>query len=105
MLDGHFIVNAVAHAYDLSDANTQDNRYAQALREQLISLHRDWQGGYGLSAREQRTNWPIEVLARTLFLETDCDMAATHTLRLASHFFDRLLSPQKTVEHLERRPQ
>src|SRR5258708_7017082 len=104
MLDGHFIVNAVAHAYDLSDANTQDNRYAQALREQLISLHRDWQGGYGLSAREQRTNWPIEVLARTLFLETDCDMAATHTLRLDSYFCDGLFAREKNVEGVKRWP-
>lgn len=105
MLDGHFVFNAVAHAYDLSDQNTHGHRYAQALRAQLTALHRHWQEGFGLSAKDQTTDWPVEVLARTLFLESDCDMAATHTLRLDSYFRDGLCAREKTVEAVRRWPQ
>lgn len=79
MIDGKFVFNAVSHAYALSDENTQDNKYARAVRDTLASPHRDMQPGVGLGEIEQRTGWQIEVLARTLFLETDVDMAATHT--------------------------
>jgi uncharacterized protein len=104
MIDGMFVFNAVAHAYDLSDGNTQPNKYATAVRDQLVGLHRDWQPGFGLGEREQRTDWPVEVLARTLFLETDVDMAATHTLRLDSYFKDGLCARHKTVEAVRRWP-
>lgn len=104
MIGDTFVFNAVAHAYDLSDANTQPNRYADSLREILIQLHRDWQPGIGLDSRAQCTDWPIEVLARTLFLESDVDMAATHTLRLDSYFKDGLCARRKTVEAVRRWP-
>jgi uncharacterized protein len=32
-----FVFNAVAHAYDVSDDNTRDNRYAHAVREQVVA--------------------------------------------------------------------
>jgi len=105
MIDGLFVFDAVAHAYNLSDANTQPNRYAAGLRAALTSLHRDWQPGIGLGALEQHTDWPVEVLARTLFLESDVDMAATHTLRLDSYFKDGLCARRKTVEAVRRWPQ
>ncbi len=31
MIDDKFVFNAVSHAYDLSDQNTQDNKYARAI--------------------------------------------------------------------------
>lgn len=105
MIDDTFVFNAVTHAYDLSDANTQPNKYAESVRDQLISLHRDWQPGFGLDEERQRTDWPIEVLAKTLFLESDVDMAATHTLRLDSYFKDGLCARRKTVEAVRRWPQ
>ncbi len=105
MIDGMFVFNAVAHAYNLTDENTHKNRHAQSLRDLLLILHRDWQPGYGLSAKEQTSDWPIEVLARTLFLESDCDMAATHTLRLNSYFDDGLCARHKMVEAVRRWPQ
>jgi predicted TIM-barrel fold metal-dependent hydrolase len=105
MIDGTFVFNAVAHAYDMSDANTQTNRYAAGLRDQLVWIHEAWQPGFGLNAAQQQTDWPIEVLARTLFLESDVDMAATHTLRLDSYFKDGLCARAKTVEAVRRWPQ
>ncbi|MFD0687176.1 amidohydrolase family protein [Actinomadura fibrosa] len=105
MIGGAFVFNAVAHAYDLTDENTQPNKYAAGVREQLIWLHRDWQPGFGLDDPQQRTDWPVEILARTLFLESDVDMAATHTLRLDSYFKDGLCARHKTVEAVRRWPQ
>jgi hypothetical protein len=99
-----FVFNAVAHAYNLSDSNIQPNKYVEGLRDQLVWLHRDWQPSVGLGEREQRTDWPVEVLARTLFLESDVDMAATHTLRLDSYFKDGLCARSKTVEAVRRWP-
>jgi len=104
MLDGMFVFNAVAHAYNMRDDNTDPSRYAQQLRDQLIGLHRDWQPGVGLGAEAQRTDWPVEVLAKTLFLESDCDMAATHTLRLNSYFKDGMCRHEKTLEAVRRWP-
>jgi predicted TIM-barrel fold metal-dependent hydrolase len=105
MIDGMFVFNAVSHAYNLTDENTHKNRHAQSLRDLLLILHRDWQPGYGMSAQEQTSDWPMEVVARTLFLESDCDMAATHTLRLDSYFNDGLCARHKMVEAVRRWPQ
>lgn len=104
MIDGHFVFNAVAHAYDMRDENIQPNSYAEITRGLMIGLHRQWQSG-GISAAGQSTDWPVEVLARTLFLESDCDMAATHTLRLDSLFKDGGVRHEKTLEAVRRWPQ
>ncbi len=105
MINDKLVIDAVAHAYDLSDENTEANRYAQIMRGMLCGLHEMWQPGIGLSAAEQMTDWPIEVLARTLFLESDVDVAVTHTLRLNSYFKDGLCARHKTVEAVKRWPQ
>jgi predicted TIM-barrel fold metal-dependent hydrolase len=104
MINGSFVFNAVAHANNMADDNMPSNHYAHALRDLLVVLHRDWQEG-GLDRDQQCTDWPIEVLARTLFLESDCDMAATHTLRLDSLFKDGLCRREKTIEAVRRWPQ
>lgn len=105
MINGNLVIDAVAHAYDLSDANTESHRYAQTMRTQLCHLHTAWQPGIGLSAEEQSTDWPIEAMARTLFLESNVDLAVTHTLRLNSYFKDGLCARYKTVEAVRRWPQ
>lgn len=105
MINDQLVIDAVAHAYDLSDANTQPNRHAQIMRTMLCGLHELWQPGIGLNTEEQCTDWPIEVLARTLFLESDVDLAVTHTLRLNSYFKDGLCARHKTVEAVRRWPQ
>jgi len=105
MFNNQLVIDAVAHAYDLSDANTESHRYAQTMRMQLCALHERWQPGIGLSAEEQCSDWPIEVMARSLFLESDVDLAVTHTLRLNSYFKDGLCARHKTVEAARRWPQ
>jgi uncharacterized protein len=105
MINGQVVIDAVAHAYDLSDANTEKHRHAQIMREMLCGLHQMWQPDIGLSPQEQMSDWPVEVMARTLFLESDVDLAVNHTLRLNSYFKDGLCARHKTVEALKRWPQ
>ena len=105
MIGDQLVIDAVAHAYDLSDANTRGHRYAQIMRQQLCGLHQAWQPDIGLEPRDQCSDWPVEVMARTLFLESHVDLAATHTLRLNSYFTDGLCARHKTVEAVRRWPQ
>jgi len=105
MFNDQLVIDAVAHAYDLSDANTESHRYAQIMRTMLCALHQTWQPDIGLTPEEQSSDWPIEVMARTLFLESDVDLAVTHTLRLNSYFKDGLCARYKTVEAIRRWPQ
>jgi predicted TIM-barrel fold metal-dependent hydrolase len=51
------------------------------------------------------SDWPVEAVARTLFLETDVDMAANMYLRLDSWFKDGLCSRAKNVEAATRWPE
>lgn len=104
MIDGMFVFNAVAHAYNMRDDNIPNSHYANRLRDGLVHLHMR-QGPFAMDGAGQCTDWPIEVLAKTLFLESDCDMAATHTLRLDSWFHDGLCRREKTVEAVRRWPQ
>jgi len=105
MLDGKFVFNAVSHAYNLTDENTETHRYSVFTRETLCEMHTRWQSGIGMSREDQCTDWPMEVVARALFLESDCDMAATHTLRLDSLWKDGLCRKEKTLEAVRRWPQ
>lgn len=105
MINDELVIDAVAHAYDLSDANTEPHRHAQTMRMQLCGLHQLWQPDISLTPEEQCSDWPIEVMARTLFLESEVDLAVTHTLRLNSYFKDGLCARYKTVEAVRRWPQ
>jgi uncharacterized protein len=95
----------VAHAYNLLPDNIQDNPEAQGLRDLLIALHQTWNPpGVGLGADEQETDWPIDVLAKTLFVEADVDLACFHTLRLDSYMKDGLCRHEKTLEAVTKYP-
>lgn len=105
MIEGNFIINPIAHAYNLTDENLQPNPYARGLRDLLVKLHLVWNPEHlQVPAEVYMTDWPMEALARTLFLETDIDMAANMYLRLDSWFRDGLCSRRKNVEAATRWP-
>jgi predicted TIM-barrel fold metal-dependent hydrolase len=105
MIEGEFIINPVAHAYNLTDQNLQPNPYATGLRDLLVKLHLVWNPpNLRVPAEVYMSDWPIEVLAKTLFLETDVDVAANMYLRLDSWFRDGLCSRKKNVEAAKRWP-
>ena len=99
------VVNAVAHAYNLSAGNARGPMGAM-VREGFFGLHTRfnppaWRVPHELFCVDQSA----ELLARTHFLESDVDVLVYHTLRLDSLFADGLCSHAKNVELASRWPQ
>jgi predicted TIM-barrel fold metal-dependent hydrolase len=104
VIDDIFVINPVAHAYNLADSNIK-SAPGDAVRALLVGMHQGWQPSYAvMSEREYTSDWSVDALAKTLFVESDVDIAATHTLRLDSYFHDGLCSRAKTVEAVTRYP-
>jgi predicted TIM-barrel fold metal-dependent hydrolase len=105
LIDDIFVINPVAHAFNMTAENIQPNRYAEANRDTILAIC-DWQPpGIGLeSPTDLLTDWKVETLAKTLFLETNVDLAAFHCLRLDSYFKDGGCSREKTVEAVTKYP-
>ena len=99
MIEGNFIIDPIAHAYNLTDDNLQPNPYGRGLRDLLVKLHVVWNPPeLQVPAEVYMTDWPMEVLARTLFLETDIDMACNMYLRLDFVVPRRTLLAQEEFE-------
>jgi uncharacterized protein len=104
MIDDYFVLNAVTHAYNLEPANIR-NRPGQLLSDMLWGLHSTWSPPNSRMTLEEFTsNWTVDALAQTLFVESDVDIASTHTLRLDSYFGDGLAAREKTVEAVTKYP-
>jgi uncharacterized protein len=104
MIDDFFLINPIAHAYDLSAENVR-NRYGDGLRELLWQIHNEWnRPEYQVPRDVFLTDWSMETLTKTLFLESRFDMAANMHLRLDSWFSDGLCSREKNVEAVTRWP-
>jgi len=105
MIDGAFVINPTVHAYNLDDSNVRPNQYGMGFRDMLVDLHQTWNPEeFRMPVEAYRTDWSMETLARTLFLETDVDVAGNMNLRLDSWFFDGLCSREKNVEAHTRWP-
>ncbi len=104
MIDDHFVINAVSHAYNLEPANIRGPG-GEALREMLWGLHTTWSPpGVTMTYEEFTSDWSVDALAHALFVESDVDIAVTHTLRLDSYFHDGLAAREKTVEAAKKYP-
>lgn len=106
MIDGMFVVDAIVHAYDFSEANVHDNSVARITYEQIWeSMNATFPPEHVVARRAACTDWPIDVVTGSLFRETATDMAAHHYLTLNSWFRDGLVSREKNVEVARRWPQ
>lgn len=106
MIDGDiFVLNPVAHAYNFSSENIR-NRAGQDVADLLWAMHTGWQPeGIGMTEAEFYADWSIDAVAHALFVESDVDLAATHTLRLDSYYHDGLCARAKTVEAMRKYPE
>jgi predicted TIM-barrel fold metal-dependent hydrolase len=105
MIDGVFVINPIAHAYNLSEENIRPNAYGRGLAKLLWDLHYVWNPPDQRVPEEvYMSDWPMEALAKALFQESQVDVAANMNLRLDSWFFDGLCSREKNVEAAERWP-
>lgn len=104
MIDDIFVINPVAHAYNLEPANMK-SKYGEAVRDSLYAFHAAWSPPHAVMTHDEFTSdWSVDALAQALFVESDVDIATTHTLRLDSYFHDGLCSREKTVEAVTKYP-
>lgn len=107
MIDGIPVIDATTHTYNLADRNLVPNsRPAHVFREMLYGMHARFMRPDLRAPRELFcTDWAPEVLARTLFTESDVDIAVHQRLRLDSLFTDGLVGYGKNLELAKRWPQ
>ena len=103
--DNEFIIDAVAHAYNLSPSNYADVASAHPISELTYQI-----GGKGSPQAEYDVphdvyldDWKPEDIANVLFKETATDMAVAHTLPLYC-FKDGFCSIEKSAEFVQRWP-
>ena len=91
MIDGIFVIDAVAHAYDFSDENCiatcDPERYAglQHFAYQLGHFSTEsLEEGYLLTQDEFTARWHAEDLANVFFVESDVDMIVHHSVAISS---------------------
>jgi predicted TIM-barrel fold metal-dependent hydrolase len=101
-----FIIDAVAHAYNLDPSNYADVASAQPISEltYLIGGAGSPEPRYNVPHDVYISDWSPEDVANILFKETATDMAVAHTLPLYC-FADGMCSVEKSAEFVRRWPQ
>ena len=98
------IVDAVVHPYNLAEDNA-NGPFGGMVRQAFGGLHAMWnRPEHQVPAELYLTDQRMDDLVRTLFVESDTDVAVYHTLRLDSLFKDGLCSFAKCAEALDRWP-
>ncbi|MBV9204200.1 MAG: amidohydrolase family protein [Actinobacteria bacterium] len=104
MIGDTFVINAVAHAYNLADDNAIGDT-GRMVRDAFYGIHTRYNPvGARLPRTAFCTDQSVELLARTHFAESPVDLLVYHTLRLDSLFADGLCSLRKAIELTERWP-
>lgn len=104
-VDGVFVLDSVAHSYNLSRENYDDLDSATALAGLAWALASDMgDPRYALPEDVYRTDWSVDDTAAILFGESETDVAIIHPLPIYA-FKDGLSSIEKAAEALERYPQ
>jgi hypothetical protein len=98
------VVNAVAHAYNMSAANAVGPAGAM-VRQAFYGIHSAYNPPeLQLTEEAFCIDQSAELLARTHFRESDVDVLVYHTLRVDSLFADGLCAFDKAVELADRWP-
>jgi predicted TIM-barrel fold metal-dependent hydrolase len=104
LIEDVFVIDATVHHYNLSPQNVR-GRFGAWVRDSLVHFHPLWQPtGVSVGPELLESDWSVDTLARTLFLESPVDLAVTHTLRLDSYFVDGLGPHRKTVDAVRKYP-
>lgn len=103
--DREFIIDAVAHAYNLTPANYADVGSAKPISEltYLIGGVGSPDPRYDLPREVYLDDWTPEDIANVLFKETATDMAVAHSLPLFC-YKDGFCSAEKSAEFVQRWP-
>ncbi len=103
--EAEFIIDAVAHAYNLHPSNYADVASAKPISEltYLIGGIGSPDPQYNLPRNAYIRDWKPEEIASILFKETATDMAVSHTLPLYC-YKDGMCSLEKSAEFVQRWP-
>lgn len=104
MIGGHFVIDAVVHAYNQLPSNWEDPVLGHAMIELAWHLAKDPPNPkYAFTREQYLIDWQIPDVANFIFRESDTDVAVMHPLAIAS-FKDGYSSVTKAAEALERYP-
>jgi predicted TIM-barrel fold metal-dependent hydrolase len=103
MQDDIFVIDGVAHSFDMSDDNLAEPRYAGPLRALQASFFAAQPPGYDLDPEKTLQDWPVEDTANLMFRESRTDVAIFHPVPIF-FFKDGLSGFHKAVEATKRWP-
>ena len=104
MIDGLFVIDAVAHAYNHLPENWADPVLGQAMVDLAYHLAADPPDPkYALSRDVYLSDWQVADAANLLFRESDTDVAVMHPLAISS-FKDGYSSVAKAAEAISKYP-
>ena len=109
MINGHLVIDAVAHAYDFTPGNRAAScppddydRFVTFVWQVFHANLESHQPGYLLSCEEYLAGFEVDDLASLFFEESDVDVIAYHGVEIRG-FFERGSSPYVIGEALKRR--
>jgi predicted TIM-barrel fold metal-dependent hydrolase len=103
MQDDLFVIDGVAHAFDMTAGNMASPEYAESLRQLQASFFAGQPAGYDLEAEKTLRDWSVEETADIMFRESNTDVAIFHPVPI--YFFkDGYSSVAKALEATKRWP-
>jgi uncharacterized protein len=104
MIDGMFVLDAVAHAYNHLPENWEDPVLGDAMVELAYALAADPPDPqYAMSRHDYLRDWTVPDAANLLFRESVTDIAVVHPLAISS-FKDGYSSVAKAAEAISKYP-
>ncbi len=103
VLEDVFVIDGVAHAFDMSPENFADEALARPVNDSVAGLLATAPDGYRLDPEATKRDWSVEDTANILFRESETDVAIFHTTPI--YFFkDGWSGWHKSVEAVKRWP-
>jgi uncharacterized protein len=105
MNDEIFVIDAVAHAFNLDESNFAHAYHASAITDMACAVVGDPPAPeYRLPREAFARDWPVSDTANMLFAESSTDVAVFHPLPITA-FKDGMVALEKAVEARQRWPQ
>lgn len=104
MQNEKFIIDAVAHAFNLTEQNFAVPKHARPITDMVYGIVSLAPEGYKLSKDAVLRNWGIDDTAAMLFSESDTDVAVYHPTPIFA-YKDGMSSVEKGAQALEKYPQ
>ncbi|WP_214104363.1 amidohydrolase family protein [Acrocarpospora catenulata] len=104
MLNGKFVIDAVAHAFNLTEDNFAFPKHARPITDMIYGVISAAPEGYRLAPEATFRDWDMADTAAMFFRESDTDVAVFHPTPIFA-YKDGLSGVEKGVDALRRYPQ